>query len=172
LCSVLTAIRDYDASSLIDCLKQWSWATNVPESGADHLQNIVTGAQKLALVIMESATSCQAFAAAIASRASAQFVAHQLLAIVLARVPREGLQPSMQALFDGVTTHAVRLLEDADAITRIYLGLGGALVQLPLAPVERFLWSNTLVHHPMASYLLGQLWSFVLRHSTPDIQGE
>jgi hypothetical protein len=89
-------------------------------------------------------------------RVGHDFVAHQLLAIVIARLPRDEL---MQALFDGVGVHATRLLEDADATTRVYLGLGGALGQLALpagsvclCPCVCVLHSNRLNEIPLACF--------------------
>lgn len=59
---------------------------------------------------------------------------------------------------------------DCDAVTRLHLGLCGALVRLSLAAVEDFLFCNALVRHPLAAHLLGCVWAYVLRRSTPHVQ--
>lgn len=94
-------------------LYQWQWATGVPRAADEHLPLVCTGATKLALVLMADAAEAPrlAFAGALARRAPTDFVAHQLLAIILRAVPLSALATTTQILFDGVTLHAARLLE-------------------------------------------------------------
>lgn len=163
-CGVATVTGDELAVACCS-LFAWSWASNIPDAGKEHVGNIVTGASKLALVLQE--TCATAFVPALAARCSTDLAAHQLLAMLMARDPTPVL---MQCLFDGITLHATALLESEENVTRTHLSLCGAILRISFGQAERWLFQNVVVQHPLAAHVLTHVWAFALRRAKVAIQ--
>jgi hypothetical protein len=76
----------------------------------------------------------------------------------------------LQVFFDGLTVHALQLVELAENVTRVHVTLCEAIMKLPFPSAERWLFQNVVVQHPLAAYCLIQVWAFALRHAKSEVQ--
>lgn len=140
---------------------------NVP---VEHVGPISSSVAVLASLVIKGTPETESHLVSVAEQSLG---ALSLLAEVYARrlvTPTLSARAVMQCLLDHVARFSDFIMENSNLYQTVYTALASLVVQQPQSLVESWLLENILTPHVVSAQLLANIWTFVVRHSAPQVQ--